>query len=162
VLLTQPSRLKFIKIEPHCCRIQQNYFSKLCSFDIIQKMKIPWPLSESSASYHSNIFTFTVLLSEGRTGEAWESSNKTTLFLSTPNKVYFNFPMNFHFHPTLLLYIYIYISVSRTSQSTSTGKPSLTGAFEHGNSRGIPHCWKPLPRNEYMKTWRTGKTWNML
>jgi hypothetical protein len=37
-------------------------------------------LSEASP-YHHNVFTFTLLLPEGRAGVAWEPSNKMMLFL---------------------------------------------------------------------------------
>jgi hypothetical protein len=37
-------------------------------------------MSQATDSNHSNAFTFTLLLSEGRAGEAWESSYKIMLF----------------------------------------------------------------------------------
>jgi hypothetical protein len=40
-----------------------------------------WPLSTAIISNYSNVLIFILTLSEGRTGEAWEPSNKTMLFL---------------------------------------------------------------------------------
>jgi hypothetical protein len=58
-----------------------NYTSTL-----IQKTKIPLPLSQTTASKHSNVFTSTLFSSEGRAGEACEPSSKTMLFLPPHNK----------------------------------------------------------------------------
>jgi hypothetical protein len=64
----------------------------------ISETKIPRPLSEATASKHSTAFTFTLLLSEGRAGEAWEPSYKMMLFLPPHNKVSLTYPMTFHFY----------------------------------------------------------------
>jgi hypothetical protein len=48
----------------------------------MQKIKITWPLSQATASSHTNVFTFTLSLSEVGAGEAWEHSNKIMLFLT--------------------------------------------------------------------------------
>jgi hypothetical protein len=72
-----------------------------------------WP-PQATASNHSNVFTFTLLLAEGREGEAWESSNIIILFSSPHNKVSFISPTTFHFH---LLFCYIlYLSWFRIIQ----------------------------------------------
>jgi hypothetical protein len=44
-------------------------------------------MSQATASNHSNVFTSTLPLSEGREGEAWEPSDKTMLFLNLPQSV---------------------------------------------------------------------------
>jgi hypothetical protein len=43
-------------------------------------------LSQDTASKHSNALTFTLFLSEGRAGEAWETSYKMMLFPHTTIK----------------------------------------------------------------------------
>jgi hypothetical protein len=45
----------------------ENYFFQHYSKS---EIKIPRPLSQATTSKHSNAFTFTLLLSEGRAGEA--------------------------------------------------------------------------------------------
>jgi hypothetical protein len=42
---------------------------------------MPRPLSQTTAYTRSNVFTFTLPLSEGRAAEAWETSNKITFFV---------------------------------------------------------------------------------
>jgi hypothetical protein len=42
------------------------------STTLIQKIKIPRPLSQATSSNHPNAFTFTLHLSQRRAGEAWE------------------------------------------------------------------------------------------
>jgi hypothetical protein len=56
------------------------------------KIKIPWLLSQATVSNHPNTFTSTLPLSEGRTGEAWEPSNRLKLFLpqSTVRSFFFH------------------------------------------------------------------------
>jgi hypothetical protein len=60
-------------------------------------------LSEATP-YHHNVFTFTLLLPEGRAGVAWEPSNKNDA-LSPPseNKVCLTSPLDFLFVSTLHL-----------------------------------------------------------
>jgi hypothetical protein len=77
VPLMQPSRLKFIKIKLLCWQSHYNYIFKII---LNLKSKFRGPLSQATASKHSNAFTFTLLLSEGRAGEAWEPSYKMMLF----------------------------------------------------------------------------------
>jgi hypothetical protein len=60
-------------------------------FYINSEIKIPRPLSQATASNHANIFTFTLPLSEGRTGEAWEPSNKGCSFSLPAIKSTFDF-----------------------------------------------------------------------
>jgi hypothetical protein len=69
-------QIKLIKTEPHCCHSHQYHFSKLYSSSLIQKIKILPPLSQVTATDLSTVFTFTLLLLEGRAGEAWGTSNK--------------------------------------------------------------------------------------
>jgi hypothetical protein len=77
VPLTQPSRLKFIKIKLLCWQSHYNYIFKII---LNLKSKFRGPLSQATTSNNSNVFTFTLLLSEGRAGEAWEPSYKMMLF----------------------------------------------------------------------------------
>jgi hypothetical protein len=42
----------------------------------MQKIEIPRPLSQITTYNRSNVFTFTLPLSEGQASEAWEPSNK--------------------------------------------------------------------------------------
>jgi hypothetical protein len=77
VLLMQPSRLKFIKIKLPCWQSHYNYIFKII---LNLKSKFRGPISQATASKHSNAFTFMLLLSEGRAGEAWEPSYKIILF----------------------------------------------------------------------------------
>jgi hypothetical protein len=58
----------------------------------------------STASNHSDVFTFTLLLREGRAGEAWEPSNKTILFLDLISKKSLISPMTFQFHFSAILF----------------------------------------------------------
>jgi hypothetical protein len=44
------------------------------------------------------ILKWTLFLSQGRTGESWEPTNKIMLWLPPCNEVSHNFPMTFHFH----------------------------------------------------------------
>jgi hypothetical protein len=55
-----------------------------------------WSLSQATACNDSNAFTFTLPLPEGRSGDAWKSSNKKMIFLY----LYRDFSLS----PTLLLY----------------------------------------------------------
>jgi hypothetical protein len=73
----QPSRLKIIKIKLPCWQSHYNYIFKII---LNWKSKFRGPLSQATASKHSDAFTFTLLLSEGRAGEAWEPSYKIMLF----------------------------------------------------------------------------------
>jgi hypothetical protein len=52
-----------------------NCFSKLY-VDTKSGIQNPAPLSQATTYNHDNVFTFTLLLSEGRAGEAWEPSNR--------------------------------------------------------------------------------------
>jgi hypothetical protein len=63
------------------------YLSNLCYLMLVQKPKIPRPLSQATASNRPNVFTFTPPLSKGRAGEASELSNKIMLFLPPHNKI---------------------------------------------------------------------------
>jgi hypothetical protein len=41
-------------------------------------------------------------------------------------------------------------------------QPARPGATEHGYSKESPQFWKPLPSDEYLRTYQTGKTWSVL
>jgi hypothetical protein len=60
----------FIKIKPIAVK-PLKYFFKLLNSTLIQKIKIP-----QAQSNYRIVFTFSLPLSEGRAGEAWEPSNK--------------------------------------------------------------------------------------
>jgi hypothetical protein len=75
-------------------------------------MKIQRSLSQSTLYNHHNVFTFRLLLSAGREGEAWEPPNKMILFLKTHNKVSLIFPMTIRFQ--LLFYYTFYFFHSLT------------------------------------------------
>jgi hypothetical protein len=77
VLITQPSEIKFIKIKLPWWQSHYNYIFKII---LNLKSKFRGPLSQATASKHSNAFTFTLVLWEGRAGEAWEPSYKMMLF----------------------------------------------------------------------------------
>jgi hypothetical protein len=92
----QHSRLKLSKIKFHLCQSHGSYFSKLY-VDTNSEIKIARPLSQATAYNHPNIFTCPLLLSEGRTCEAWEPSNKQYSFsLPTVNCLSY-FPERFTF-----------------------------------------------------------------
>jgi hypothetical protein len=94
VLLMQPSRLNIIKIKLPCWQRHKNYFfQNYTKFEI----KIPRPLSQATASNHPDAFTFTLLLSEGRAGEAWEPCNKRCSFSLPIIKCLSLFPGGFPF-----------------------------------------------------------------
>jgi hypothetical protein len=80
---------------------------------LIREIKIPQPLSQATASNHSKVFTFTILLREGRTGEASESSNETMLCLQPLNKASLTSPMTFHFR---VPFCYTFTSLSYDSK----------------------------------------------
>jgi hypothetical protein len=56
---------------------------------LLRKLKFlgPPPLFEATISYHPNIFTLTLPLSDGQASEAWEPSNTKMFFLPLYNKV---------------------------------------------------------------------------
>jgi hypothetical protein len=74
------SDLNSSKLNPISVKVTRFFFQNYNS-TLIQKIKIPRPLSQVSASNRSNIFTFTLISSEGRAGETWEPSNKSMLFI---------------------------------------------------------------------------------
>jgi hypothetical protein len=83
----QLSQFKFIKITPLLWRPPNNLsFQINISTHINQKRKIPLTLSQVSTCCHPNVFTLVLSLSEGHTGNAWEPSNKTMLFLASEIK----------------------------------------------------------------------------
>jgi hypothetical protein len=69
---------------------------------MIQKINIPWLVSQATAFNHSDLFIFTLVLSDVRT---WEISNEIMLFLPPSIKMSVTFTMIFHFH---LLFCYIF------------------------------------------------------
>jgi hypothetical protein len=56
-------------------------------------------LSQATASNNSNALSFTLTVSEGTVGEAWERPNKTILVLRLRNKSSLICPVTFEFHP---------------------------------------------------------------
>jgi hypothetical protein len=56
----------------------------LIVFQIIDKKirNLKFRCLSEATPYHHNVFTFTLFLPEGRSGVAWEPSNKIMLFLS--------------------------------------------------------------------------------
>jgi hypothetical protein len=54
---------------------------KLCILAVNHQIKILLFLSQACISKHSNVYSFTLLLPEGRPGEDWDS-NKMLLFLN--------------------------------------------------------------------------------
>jgi hypothetical protein len=73
---------KFIKMKIHALETTKLSL-QITHFTISWENQNPVrPLSQASASNHSNVFTFTLPLTEGRAGEATEPSNKMSLFLS--------------------------------------------------------------------------------
>jgi hypothetical protein len=75
------------------------------SIEVTVPLHILVSYSQAIAYDHPKVFPFTLLLSEGQTGEAWEPSNKTILFLPPHNNMSLTFPRNFHFH---LLFCYTF------------------------------------------------------
>jgi hypothetical protein len=72
----KPSPFKLIKITPYCeCR---RFVSQIID-KTIRNSKFRC-LSEANFYYH-NVFSFTLFLSEGRAGVAWELSNKCSFSL---------------------------------------------------------------------------------
>jgi hypothetical protein len=65
--------------------------------------------------YHHNVFTFTLLLPEGRAGVAWEPSNKMMLFLA-PRKIKY---LSLHPFISALNLLFIYPSHLSLSLSLS-------------------------------------------
>jgi hypothetical protein len=83
LLLSAPHaaiHLKSTKTEHHSCHSHQNCVSKLCSLPLIQETKFCRPCSKPRLLTFK-VFAFTLLLLEGRVGEAWEHSNKVMLCL---------------------------------------------------------------------------------
>jgi hypothetical protein len=76
VLPMQTYQPKLIKTKFHCCQSHQNYLSKLYSSTLIQKTRIPRPLSQASSSLHPNVFIFILPLTGGQAGDGWDSPNK--------------------------------------------------------------------------------------
>jgi hypothetical protein len=105
----QPYLSKFIKITP-CSRA-----TKLVNFHIISTLSNEsWnkilPSLSSFSTYHPNVFTPILSLSEGRAGIAWVPSNKM-LFFSLRYKAPLAFPQMF----SLYCYSYTILSDSLSS-----------------------------------------------
>jgi hypothetical protein len=104
MLLMQPSRFKFNKITP-LLWWPLNYFT----FQIItpthigHKTKILLLLSHAPSTYHPNVFTPILSLSEGPLGTAYNPSSNKILFLPPEIKYLSLLPVTFHSAPTLLL-----------------------------------------------------------
>jgi hypothetical protein len=87
-----------------------NLFFQIIQWTLIQKIKIPRPLSQATACNESNAFTFTLPLSEGRTGEAREPSDKTMVFIPPRSKLSLTSPMTFQVHLLFCYTSYSFIS----------------------------------------------------
>jgi hypothetical protein len=88
-------------------------FTKIIYVNTNFEIKAPRSLSQATVSNHHNVFTFTLLLSEGRAGEAWEPSHNRCSFSLLPR--------TFSFSPTLLLFsFYLSLSLSHTIGSVFT------------------------------------------
>jgi hypothetical protein len=96
VLLMQPSRFKFIKMKPLCCKCYQIFFPKLCNSQLIQQIRIPWPLSQATTSDHPNVFASTFSLSEGLTSKAWEPSDRHPFPKGSMSFFVHDFPFYLH------------------------------------------------------------------
>jgi hypothetical protein len=86
----------------------QNYLSKLFSSPLIQKIKIPRPLSQVTISNHSSVLTS---LSPYQKDEGVEPGNIVTKWFSFSkgNKTFLTSAMIFHLH--LLFYCYFFFSL---------------------------------------------------
>jgi hypothetical protein len=68
------------------------------------KIKISQSPSQAFSTYHPNVFSFTLSLSEGRPGTAWKPSNNKIFFLPPArNKASLAYRQNFLFASTFLL-----------------------------------------------------------
>jgi hypothetical protein len=76
-------------------------FQIIVSTHINEKAKLQLSLSQAYASYHPNIFTFTLPLLERRAGESWEPSDRLVPFLQP--KVSLAYPHDFLVSPFCLL-----------------------------------------------------------
>jgi hypothetical protein len=103
------------------------------------KLKIPRPLSQATTSNHHNVFTFTLPLSEGRAGEAWEPRNKLTHFSSPQNQSVTHFVHDFPFSPTLLQISFLLLFFwLQTKQQIST---------DNSSTRNCARCVIPTGSN---------------
>jgi hypothetical protein len=89
VLFIQPSQLK--SVNPNAVKATKLFY-QIIEFDIKSENQNSAELFQVTACNHSNVLTFTLLLSEGRAGEAWEPFKETTLFRAPHNKVFLTFP----------------------------------------------------------------------
>jgi hypothetical protein len=96
--------------------------SRLFNWPLIQESKIPRPLSQATASSRPNVFTFTLPLLQGRTGEEWKPSDKmmlSPLALAPHIQVSFTSPVTFQFH---LLFCYTHHSLHIHTYIPVTGR----------------------------------------
>jgi hypothetical protein len=132
-----PLDLNSSKLSSLAVKATKITFSKLCSSPLIQKIKIPRPLSQATASNHPNAFTFTLLLSEGRASEAWEPSNKRCSFSLLTIKCVSLFP-GLSLSSSLLLYflplslshthtVYLYVPYGSHNKQRLFPQTALTG-----------------------------------
>jgi hypothetical protein len=82
--------LNFSKFSSLAVKATETIFPNYTS-TLIQKIEIPRSLSQATDYNPHDVFTFTLPLSEGRAGEAWELSNKMKFFFLTQNKVSLTF-----------------------------------------------------------------------
>jgi hypothetical protein len=77
---------------------------------LIQESKFLAPPSQATAYNHPNVFTFILLLTEGRTSESWEPSNKRCSFSLLTKKCLSLF-QEFSHSSTLVLSSYLSVSL---------------------------------------------------
>lgn len=123
LLLMWPSRLKSIEIKSHFCKSRQIIFQNYSSTTILEIIS-QLPLSQTTASSHPSVFTFTLPLPGGRVSDAWEPSNQRMLPLPHRSKVSLTSLMTSHFR---LLFCYFPLTATRpplgTTQSATQWVP---------------------------------------
>jgi hypothetical protein len=109
VPLMQPSRIKCIKIKLPCWQSHYNYIFKVI---LNLKSKFRGPLSQATASKHSNAFTFThfhFTLIRRTSGRSLRTFLQNYALSPPHNKVSLTSPRTFHFY---LLFYFLSISIS--------------------------------------------------
>jgi hypothetical protein len=111
MLLMQLSRLMSILIKNCVSSLSKppKLFLQIMHFGIDSENQNSATLVSNHCFNHTKVFTFTLLLSEGRQGEAC----KILLLLLPHNKVSLTFSMTFHFHLLFRYAFYPLLSLSR-------------------------------------------------
>jgi hypothetical protein len=87
-------------------------------FDTESQNKNSSTLSQATTSNHANVFTFTIIVTEGRANEDWETSNKGCSF-SSHNKMSLTSEFHLIFYHFLTSFRPPYLSPSGLGQSTT-------------------------------------------